>query len=137
MTNLNTLFPRSAFLGFDRLFDELEYATRHSSDSYPPHDVIKVDDENYRVEMAIAGFSKDEIEVSVKQRSLRIEGDKEKANQDNTYIHRGISKKNFRKVFRLSEYVEVNGARFENGLLVVDLKVVVPETERPRIIEIQ
>ena len=131
---VHTLFPRSAFVGFDHLFDELDRVARNANDQYPPHNIVKIDDHNYLIELAVAGFSREELDVFVKDRSLRVVGKHENRGRD--YIHRGISTKRFEKIFRLSEYVQVNGADLTDGILAVQLEVVVPEEMRPRQIEI-
>ena len=131
---VNTLFPRSAFVGFDHLFDELDRVARNANDQYPPHNIVKVDESRYLIELAVAGFSREELDVIVKDRSLRVVGKHENRGRD--YIHRGISTKRFEKNFRLSEYVQVNGADLTDGILAIELEVVVPEEMRPRTIEI-
>jgi molecular chaperone IbpA len=131
---VHTLFPRSAFVGFDHLFDELDRVARNANDQYPPHNIVKVDDHNYLIELAVAGFAREELDVVVKDRSLRVVGKHENRGRD--YIHRGISTKRFEKNFRLSEYVQVNGADLTDGILAIQLEVVVPEEMRPRQIEI-
>ena len=131
---VHSLFPRSAFVGFDHLFDELDRVARHANDNYPPHNIVKVDDTNYLIELAVAGFARDELEIEVKDRSLRVSGKHQNRGRD--YIHKGISAKKFDKTFRLSEYVQVNGADLEDGILAIKLEVVVPEEMRPRKIDI-
>ena len=74
MTGLHTLFPRSSFVGFDHLFNELEWTAKHAQDHYPPHNIIKAGDQEYLIELAIAGFTKDEISVEVKDRTLLLQG---------------------------------------------------------------
>ncbi len=134
MTGYNTLFPRSAFVGFDHLFDELDRAVKQANDHYPPHNIVKAADDVYLIEVAVAGFSRDEITVEVKDRSLTIVG--EHITKGREYIHRGISTKKFKRTFRLSEYVQVSGADLVDGILAVKLKVVVPEEMRSRRIPI-
>jgi molecular chaperone IbpA len=134
MTGITQFFPRSSFVGFDHLFKELEYTTKHSNDHYPPHNIVKVDDETFLIELAVAGFSEDELEVDVKERTLTVKGDH--ITKGREFIHRGISTKKFRRTFRLSEYVEVHGADLVDGVLAIDLKIVVPEEMRPRKINI-
>jgi len=131
---VHSLFPRSAFVGFDHLFDELDRVARHANDNYPPHNIVKVDDTNYLIELAVAGFARDELEIEVKDRSLRVSGKHQNRGRD--YIHKGISAKKFDKTFRLSEYVQVNGADLKDGILAIGLEVVVPEEMRPRKIDI-
>jgi molecular chaperone IbpA len=134
MTGITQFFPRSSFVGFDHLFKELEYTTKHSNDHYPPHNIVKVDEETFLIELAVAGFSEDELEVDVKERTLTVKGDH--ITKGREFIHRGISTKKFRRTFRLSEYVEVHGANLVDGVLAIDLKIVIPEEMRPRKINI-
>lgn len=134
ISNVNQLFPRSAFVGFDHLFDELDRVARHANDNYPPHNIVKVDDHNYLIELAVAGFARNELVIEVKDRSLKVSGKHE--NRGRNYIHKSISTKKFDKAFRLSEYVQVNGADLTDGILAIGLEVVIPEEMRPRQIEI-
>ena len=133
-TNVKSLFPRSAFVGFDHLFDELDRVARNANDHYPPHNIVKVDEHTYLVELAVAGFKRDELEIEVNDRTLSVRG--EHVNQGREYIHKGISAKKFYRTFRLSEYVHVHGADLTDGILAVELKVVLPDEKRPRKIEI-
>lgn len=132
MTNVkvNQLFPRSAFVGFDHLFDELDRVARHANDTYPPHNIVKIDEDTYFIELAVAGFARDELCIEVKDRTLFVEG--EHMNRGREYIHKGISAKKFNRSFRLSEHVEVNGADLKDGILAIKLEVVIPEEKRPR-----
>ena len=134
MTSVQTLFPRSSFVGFDHLLNELDQVARNSNDSYPPHNVLKVNDTDYLIELAVAGFSRDELTIEVKDRTLTISG--EHTNLGREYIHRGISTKKFKRTFRLSEHVHVHGADFKDGILSVELKYIIPESLKPRKIQI-
>ena len=131
---MKTLFPRQSFVGFDHLFNELEYTANHAQDNYPPHNIIKTTDEDYLIEVAVAGFSKEGIEVEVHQRTLTVTGEHVKKGRE--YIHRGISTKKFKRTFRLSENVQVHGADIQDGVLAIKLKYVIPEEMRPRKITI-
>ena len=131
---VHSLFPRSAFVGFDHLFDELDRVARTANDNYPPHNIVKVDDHNYLVELAVAGFAEEELTIEVKDRTLFVSG--EHVNRGREYIHKGISAKKFNRSFRLSEYVEVHGADLKDGILAIELVVVVPDEKRPRKIAI-
>ena len=130
------MFPRNAFLGFDHLFDELEKITNHANDTYPPHNVVKSDDMKYDIELAVAGFSKDDITIELKEHVLYIKGDREKRRKDEAYVHKGISGRKFSKSFRLSEYAEVRGADLTDGILTVSIEVILPEEKRPQSIKI-
>jgi molecular chaperone IbpA len=136
MTGLtvNTLFPRSAFVGFDHLLEELDRVAKQANDHYPPHNIVKTGEAEYVIELAVAGFTKDEISIEVKDRTLVVFG--EHISKGREYIHRGISTKKFKRTFRLSEYVHVHGADLVDGILAIQLKYVVPEEMRPRKIQI-
>ena len=134
MTGMKTLFPSSAFVGFDHLFNELEWTAKHAQDHYPPHNIIKTSDEDYLIEIAVAGFDPMGIDVEYHQRTLTVTG--EHVRKGREYIHRGISTKKFKRTFRLSENVEVHGADIRDGILAIELKYVVPEEMRPRKIKI-
>ena len=132
----NFHFPRNAFLGFDHLFDELERVTNHAKDSYPPHNVVKYDDLKYDIELAIAGFSKDDIDIELKDHVLSVKGERQARRDQDQYVHKGISGRKFNKSFRLSEYAEVSGADMKDGKLTVSIEVVLPEKMRPQKISI-
>lgn len=134
MTGVKSLFPRASFVGFDHMLEELDRAARHANDHYPPHNIVKFGDHDYQIELAVAGFKRDEITIEVNDRTLSVKG--EHVSQGREYIHKGISAKKFHRTFRLSEYVHVHGANLEEGILALQLKVVLPEEKRPRKIEI-
>ena len=129
-------FPRNVFLGFDHIFNELENVNRSSQDSYPPHNVVKEEDMQYVIELAVAGFGEGDITIEVKDHILTIEGSREKRREQEKYIHKGISARKFKKSFRLSEYTEVVGAELKDGILAIGLEVVLPEEKRPQTISI-
>lgn len=134
MTSLGKIFPRSSFVGFDHLLNELDHITQHANDHYPPHNIIRTGDQEYLIELAVAGFSEDEIQVMLKDRTLTVTG--EHVSKGREFIHRGISTKKFKRVFRLSEHVLVRGADIVDGILAVKLEYVVPDDQRPRLIPI-
>ena len=134
MTGVKSLFPRSSFVGFDHLLAELDHVARHANDSYPPHNILRTGETEYLIELAVAGFSREELSIEVKDRTLTVMG--EHIAKGREYIHRGISTKKFKRTFRLSEHVNVNGADFQDGVLAIGLKYVVPESMRPRIVPI-
>jgi molecular chaperone IbpA len=134
MTGVTSLFPRSSFVGFDHLLNELDHVARHANDHYPPHNILKIGESDYLIELAVAGFSREELSIEVKDRTLTIIG--EHVSKGREYIHRGISTKKFKRTFRLSEHVQVHGADLKDGVLSVELKYVVPEELRPRKIQI-
>jgi molecular chaperone IbpA len=128
------LFPRSAFVGFDSMLNDLERISRNSADSFPPHNIIKTGDNTYQIELAVAGFSESELDIEIKNRTLTVRGKHEDRGRE--YIHKGISTKKFERQFRLSEYVEVTGAEFRDGMLSIKLEVQVPDSMLPRKINI-
>ena len=136
MTGNTFTFPRGAFVGFDHIFNDLErLASSHQKDHYPPHNIVKYSDTKFAIELAVAGFKKGEVSCELKDGILTVTGEHKSSGRE--MIHRGISTKKFNREFRLSEHTEVAGAKFEDGLLVIDLKVVIPEEQRPRKIKIQ
>ena len=129
-------YPRNAFLGFDHIFDQLENIHLHSKDTYPPHNVVKEEEMLYTLEMAVAGFKQEHIDIEVKDHILTIKGNRPARRDQNKYVHKGISARNWVKSFRLSEYTEVNGADLTDGILTVGLEVVLPKEKQPRKISI-
>ncbi|WP_414474370.1 Hsp20 family protein [Microvirga sp. M2] len=123
-------------VGFDRLFDMLDQTTRvEPMTNWPPYNIEKVGDDQYRITMAVAGFSPDEIELTQHGSALRVTGHKG-SEEDRQYLHRGIATRAFKQTFNLADHVKVTGASLENGLLTVDLVREVPEALKPRRIEI-
>jgi molecular chaperone IbpA len=107
-------------IGFDRLFDFVETTQRAGEDNYPPYNIERLSDDRYRISLAVAGFSPDEISVTAEQNVVTIEGNKvDKA--EGEYLYRGISARQFKRQFSLADYVQVKGATFDNGLLRIEL----------------
>ena len=130
-------FPRSHFIGFDHIWNDIARLSEMSDNKlYPPHNVVKQDDTHFSVELALAGYSKDELTVEIKDGILVVTGGKAEGDEEREYLHRGISAKKFTRTFRLSEHVVVDGADFKDGLLVIDLRVEIPEEKRPRTVQI-
>ena len=132
----NFAYPRNAFLGFDHIFDQLENIHKHAKDTYPPHNVVKEEEMKYSLELAVAGFQKEHIDISVNDGVLDINGNRPQRREQEKYVHKGISARNWKKSFRLSEYTEVTGANLKDGILTVNLEVILPEEKRPRKIKI-
>ena len=129
-------------IGFDRmarLVDAAYQASEASAQpSYPPYDIEKLDEDSYRITMAVAGFSESDIDVTVKENALSVSGNAEKNVGDSapTFLHRGIAGHAFERKFDLADHLSVTGAEMENGLLHIDLVRDVPEEKRPRKIEV-
>jgi len=124
-------------VGFDRLFSLLDQATQtEASLPWPPYDIERVEDDAYRITMAVAGFAPDEIELNQHDTSLLVTGQRKSPEAGRQILHRGIAAHTFRQTFNLADHVKVVGATLENGLLTVDLKREVPEALKPRRIPI-
>ena len=130
--HINSLTPYS--IGFDTVFDRLSQNIDNSS--YPPYNIRKVGEFDYTIELALAGFSKKDIEVKVVDGVITIKSIKENSEDDET-LYRGISYRKFTKKFSLADDMEVNGAKLDNGLLSIDLERIVPEEKKPRTIDIK
>ena len=122
-------------VGFDRLFDLLDHAGRVEP-NWPPYDIEKLGETEYRITMAVAGFAPDEIELVQKETSLLVAGQKRGSEEGRQYLHRGIAARAFKQTFNLADHVKVNEARLENGLLTIALVREVPEAMKPRRIAI-
>ena len=125
-------------IGFDRLARLVDAATRVDSTgvSYPPHNIEKTGEDSYRLTMAVAGFSQDEIDITVHENTLIVTGKSEKEEEDGRYLHRGIARRAFERRFSLADHIKVVGASLVNGMLHVDLTHEVPEAAKPRKIQI-
>ncbi|MBL6596119.1 MAG: Hsp20 family protein [Candidatus Puniceispirillum sp.] len=133
MTFFTTPMARQ-FVGFDTLFDELNALAERKESNYPAYNIAKDDDEHYRIELALAGFSSDEISIQTEKGILTIEANK--AEERGNYVHQGIAKRGFSKMFRLAEYMKVDDAQFVDGILTIFLYREVPEADRPQQIRI-
>ena len=125
-------------VGFDQLFDEFERISSFKHQTYPSYDIIKQSDSNYNINIALAGFSENEISAEVKEGILRISATPENgAKDDCSYIHQGIARRSFVREFRLADNIEVVNAEFSNGMLSIYLVKHVPEAEKPQKISIK
>src|SRR5690606_926548 len=124
-------------VGFDRIEQIFRSLERASSDNgFPPYNIVKKDADHYRITMAVAGFTEDQIEVVVTRNTLKISGKSAEQKEDVEYLHRGLAARSFVQNFELAETIKVVGASMENGLLHVDLVREIPEEHKPRVIEI-
>ena len=134
----NDLRPFS--VGFDDLFDHfnntLEYTVKQPT-SYPPYNINKLNDFNYQIEMALAGFSKSDIEVKTVDGQLTIKSIESENKDEKETLHRGISKRKFSRTFTLADDIKVNGAELKDGMLLIDLEKIVPEEKKPQTIDIK
>jgi molecular chaperone IbpA len=124
-------------VGFDRLADLLETATAETSaNGYPPYNIERTDENAYRVDIAVAGFRADELDIEVKENLLTVSGRKTANDEQRHYLHRGLAERNFERRFQLADYVVVTDANLADGLLSIALKRELPEALKPRRIEI-
>jgi len=141
MTQLRTIDTNAlaqlnrALVGFDRIFNDRFFETR--TNNYPPYNIVKYSDNNYGIEVAVAGFDKSEITVEVDQDQLTIKGEKVKSDSEVEYLHRGLAARDFEQTFTLAEYMEVRGAEVKDGMLKIDIERIVPEALKPRQIEVK
>jgi molecular chaperone IbpA len=136
--SFGNLYPST--LGFETMLRDIESIMQNSvetvSDKFPPHNIIKVNDTNYMVELAIAGFDEKEIDITVKDGLMTIKGEKQQADNEVNYLHKGIGTRSFSKTIRLADTIEVQGAAFKNGILSIGLENIIPESKKPKKIEI-
>ena len=125
---------RSA-IGFDRLATLIESAASNGNAGYPPYNIEQLGDSDYRISMAVAGFTQEELELSFQENLLTVKGSKQ-ADTERNYLYQGIAERGFERRFQLADYVRVKGANLKNGLLHIDLVREVPEAMKPRKIEI-
>lgn len=136
MFDLSPLYRST--VGFDRLAQLLDTAGSFEVPTYPPYNIERVSDDEYRVTMAVAGFGQDDIAIEVKQNTLTVSGKKtEKTESTAEFLHQGIAQRAFERRFQLADYVQVEGAELDNGLLHISLKREIPEAMKPRTIAIK
>ena len=123
-------------VGFDDIFDQLSSLSQYEIQNYPPYNIKKVGKDKYQLDMALAGFSKDDVKVEVKENTLTVSAsssDKE----DDSFVHKGIAKRAFKRQWTLAEHLEVGDAKLKDGVLTVDMKLNLPEEKKPRTIKIK
>ena len=132
----NDLRPFS--VGFDDLFDHFNNQLEiKQTPSYPPYNINRIDDLNYQIEMALAGFSKTDIDIKYADNQLTIKSVDSEDKEEKETLHRGISKRKFSRTFTLAEDIKVNGAELKDGMLLIGLEKIVPEEKKPRTIDIK
>jgi molecular chaperone IbpA len=130
-----------ALIGFDTMFDQMERRFSNSvSNNYPPHNILKTGENQYEIQIAVTGFEKSEIAVTVEANVLTVKGEGAESvrheNSEIVYLHRGLATRDFVREFPLAEHMEVAGAEIRNGMLIVKLIRNIPESEKPRVIDI-
>jgi molecular chaperone IbpA len=132
----NRLTPYT--VGFDSLLDRLFDTDTHSTGGFPPYNIIKNDEYNYQIEIALAGYDKKDIEIELKEGTLSISSKKiEDDTSEKNLIHKGISHRSFKRTFTLSDEMKVKGAKMENGMLFIALERIVPDHKKPQMIEVK
>ena len=139
-TNWNdfvSAFPQieSRLIGFDRVFDAVQRVNT-SEANFPPYNIKKVDDENYEIQIALAGFSKSELKITVEDGKLIVKGEQDSTNE-NEYLHKGIAERNFTRTWTLADTVKVSGSELKDGVLTINLVNVIPDELKPQSIKIK
>ena len=142
MTRITTLDLPSInrhFVGFDQMFNEMDRMfenSAHKGAGYPPYNIAQINENEYMISLAVAGFGMDNLSIEKDKDTLKIEGTAPKGDEEVNYLHRGIGGRNFRREFTLADHVEVHNAELKNGMLNIHLKREVPEELQPKKIEI-
>lgn len=131
--NLHDVF-NAMTVGFDDIFTTFN---RNESSNFPPHNIIKSGENTYLLEFALAGFGKDDVEVSIEDGNLHITGSQKENNEVTNYLHKGIAARSFKKSFRLDQDLEVVGGEMNNGILQIRLEKIIPDHKKPKVIELK
>lgn len=123
-------------VGFDRVFDLLDAAGKAESGGYPPYNIERLDENDYRITLAVAGFGEDDLDIEVRENTLTIKGVRGDADEGRSFLYRGIAGRSFERQYQLAEHVKIAGASLVNGLLNIDLQREIPEAKKPRKIAI-
>lgn len=139
IVHFDTAALNRALVGFDAMFNNFERRFANQlNNNYPPHNVVKIDEENYEIHLAVTGFDPKEVSVELDQNTLVVKGEREDTDiTDEQYIYRGLAARNFTRGFLLPEHFEVGDAQIKNGVLTVALKHVIPEALKPRQIKVK
>jgi molecular chaperone IbpA len=134
-TEINPLYR--TLVGFDRIASLMDQAARlDAAPGYPPFNIEQVDEDSFRIELAVAGFAQDDLAIEFKQNSLTVSGQRKQPEAQRNFLHRGIAERSFERRFGLADHVRVAGAKLEHGLLTIELVRELPEIMKPRKIEI-
>ncbi|MEZ5919751.1 MAG: Hsp20 family protein [Parvularculaceae bacterium] len=123
-------------VGFDRMFDLLDSLGKSETGGYPPYNIERVDEDRYRITLAVAGFGEGDLDIELHENTLKVVGARPQEDEDRTFLHQGIAGRSFERRFQLADHVLIEGATLQNGLLNIDLRREIPETKKPRKIEI-
>ena len=136
VTHAMDLFNDPFFIGFNRELGRLNTAHKTNSQTYPPYDLLKLDEDTYRISLAIAGFSREDINISIDNGTLIIKGELVEV-IDAEIVHKGIAGRKFVRSFALGEYMEVTGAEMKDGMLHINVDRIIPEDKKPKTIKIK
>ncbi len=123
-------------VGFDRIFDLLDSVGKVDAGGYPPYNIERLSDDEYRITLAVAGFAEDDLDITLHENALTVSGKRPETDENRTFLHQGIAGRSFERRFQLAEHVKIDGASLVNGLLNIELKREVPEAKKPRKISI-
>jgi molecular chaperone IbpA len=138
LVRFDTNALNKALLGFDEIFNNFENRFANQiNNNYPPYNIIKQDENYYQLEIAVTGFTKDEITVEIDQNQLIVKGVRNKDVTEAEYLHRGLALRDFTRSWTLAEHMEVDQGAIKNGVLTIELKRVVPEALKPRVLKIK
>lgn len=138
IARFDTTALNRALLGFDTLFNDVErrFANQINT-SYPPYNILKHDDNTYEIEIAVTGFLPEEVTVEIDQNLLIVKGERKQESEEATYLHRGLATRDFTRTWTLAEHMEVNEGKIKNGVLKIELKRVIPEALKPRVLKLK
>ena len=139
LVRFDTNALNKALLGFDSLFNDIEGRfSNQINNNYPPYNILKHSDDSYELEVAVTGFAQEEITVEIDKNQLVVKGERKRdEDADTQYIHRGLATRDFTRSWTLAEHMEVGDGRIKNGVLTIELKRVVPEALKPRVLKIK
>lgn len=123
-------------VGFDRVFDLLDAAGKSETGGYPPYNIERLDENDYRITLAVAGFAEDDLDVELRENTLTVTGSRKDADANRSFLYQGIAGRSFERRFQLAEHVKVTGASLLHGLLNIELQREIPEAKKPRKISI-
>jgi molecular chaperone IbpA len=134
MNNLNALMNHPYMIGWDSLFENLESLVKTNTTSFPPYNVRKVDNDNFIIELAVAGYNKSNLEITEENGTLTVVG--ELPDTDGQYLHKGIAGRKFTRTFSLAEHMITKGSHLVDGMLFISIQKVIPDEKKPKAIEI-
>jgi molecular chaperone IbpA len=138
LVRFDTNALNKALLGFDSLFDNFEHRFANQiNNTYPPYNILKHSEDSYEIEVAVTGFSPEEITVEIDQNQLIVRGERKRSEETNTqYLHRSLATRDFTRMWTLAEHMEVGAGKIKNGVLTIALTRVIPESLKPRVLKI-